>query len=63
MPTHFEGMLLIIFLLAPIQVARAQASAEDAANQPLISTGVTGWVKESGLDDPQLFFRLFPSSV
>ena len=60
MRTHFEWVLVIIFLLGPAHVVQAQSSAENVAGKTLISTGVTGSINASGLDDPQYVLSFVP---
>jgi hypothetical protein len=60
MRTHFEWILAIILLLGPAHVVQAQSGAETAASKSLISTGVTGSINASGLDDPQYVLSFVP---
>jgi len=60
MQTHFEWIVAIVFLLGPAHVVQAQSPAETAASKSLISTGVTGSINASGLDDPQYVLSFVP---
>ncbi len=60
MRIHFEWILASILLLGSGHAARAQSSTENVASKPLISTGVTGSINASGLDDPQYVLSFVP---
>ncbi|MGA2859948.1 MAG: hypothetical protein ABSE40_24020 [Candidatus Sulfotelmatobacter sp.] len=60
MRIHFEWMVASILLLGSGHTVQAQSSAENAASKPLISTSVTGFIKASGLDDPQYVLSFVP---
>lgn len=60
MRTHFAWMLAVIFLSGPARVVQAQNAGESAASKSLISTGVTGSIDASGLDDPQYVLSFVP---
>jgi hypothetical protein len=60
MRIQFGWVLASVLLLGSGRAARAQRSAEAAASKPLISTGVTGRIDASGLDDPQYALSFVP---
>jgi hypothetical protein len=60
MGTHVEWLLAIVFLLGPASVAQAQSPPENVASRSLLSTGVTGSINASGLDDPQYVLSFVP---
>lgn len=60
MRIHFEWVVASILLLGSGHTVQAQSSAENAASKPLISTSVTGFIKASGLDDPQYVLSFVP---
>jgi hypothetical protein len=57
---NIERILASILLLVSGKTALAQSSPENAASKPLISTGVTGSINASGLDDPQYVLSFVP---
>jgi hypothetical protein len=59
MRIHFEWVVASI-LLGSGHTVQAQSSAENAASKPLISTSVAGFIKASGLDDPQYVLSFVP---
>lgn len=60
MQTHFQWIVAGILLLASAHVVQAQSSQEKVVGKPLISTGVTGSINTSGLDDPQYVLSFVP---
>jgi hypothetical protein len=58
MRIHSEWVLAGILLLSPF--VQAQSVGEKAAGGPLMSTGVTGSIQASGLDDPQYVLSFVP---
>jgi hypothetical protein len=60
MRIHFERVLASILFLASARTVQAQNSAENVTGKPLISTGVTGSIKASDLDDPQYVLAFLP---
>jgi len=60
MRVHFEWVLAGILVLWSGRTVKAQSSVESAASKPLISTSVTGFIKASGLDDPQYVLSFVP---
>jgi hypothetical protein len=55
---HSEWALAGILLLSP--VVQAQSSVPKAPDEPLMSTGVTGSIRASGLNDPQYVLSFVP---
>jgi hypothetical protein len=53
MRIHFVRMIAGICLLASGTILSGQEIGDKAAEEPLLSTGVTGSIRASGLDDPQ----------
>jgi len=53
-------MLASILFLGSEHTVLSQNSAENVASKPLISTGVTGSINASGLDDPQYVLAFLP---
>jgi hypothetical protein len=60
MQLHFEWMLAFILFLWSGHALQAQNSAENVDSKSLISTGVTGSISASGLDDPQYVLTFLP---
>jgi hypothetical protein len=60
MRIHFEWMLASLLFMGPGHVVQAQNSVQNVAGKPLISTGVTGSINASGLDDPQYVLAFLP---
>lgn len=58
--TRAVGILAGVLLLALAGAAQAQKPATNKAETPLFSTGVTGSIGESGLDDPQYVLSFIP---
>src|SRR5271157_4158728 len=58
MRIHSGWVLAGILLSSPVVLA--QSSEVKVANNPLISTGVTGSIRTSGLDDPQYVLSFVP---
>jgi len=61
MRIHLTWISATVFLLgvAPSCV-KAQTAAKPTANKPLLSTGITGSIRASGLDDPQYVLSFVP---
>jgi hypothetical protein len=53
-------MLASLLFMGSGHVVQAQDSAQNVAGKPLISTGVTGSINASGLDDPQYVLAFLP---
>jgi len=61
MRIHFAGMLAAVLLVVGSGHAlQGDKPAENTASKPLISTGVTGSISASGLDDPQYVLSFVP---
>jgi len=60
MRIHFEWVFASMLFLGSGHTLQAQNSAENVASKPLISTGVTGSINASGLDDPQYVLGFLP---
>ena len=60
MRIHSEWMLASLLFMGSGHVVQAQDSAQNVAGKPLISTGVTGSINASGLDDPQYVLAFLP---
>jgi hypothetical protein len=60
MRNYCQCVLICIWPLLATQAAQAQSPAEIVAENPLISTGVTGSINASGLDDPQYVLSFVP---
>lgn len=60
MRIHFAWLLAAGLLLGPGPGAQAENPAGSTGSQPLLSTGVTGSVRASGLDDPQYVLSFVP---
>jgi len=60
MRIHLEWMLASLLFMGSGHVVQAQDSAQNVAGKPLISTGVTGSINASGLDDPQYVLAFLP---
>jgi len=60
MRRDLKWALVGILLLISPRPAQAQSTAENIATKPLISTGVTGSINASGLDDPQYVLSFVP---
>src|SRR5271166_2713356 len=60
MRNHSKWALAWILLSGAGSIVYAQGSVPRAADEPLISTGVTGSIKASGLDDPQYVLSFIP---
>jgi len=60
MGTRLRCVFVIISLFGPAHVVQAQDSADNFASKPLITTGVTGSINASGLDDPQYVLSFVP---
>jgi len=53
MRIHFGGVIAGVFLLASSTILSGEETGGSAPEEPLLSTGVTGSIRASGLDDPQ----------
>jgi len=60
MRNHSKWALAWILLSGAGSIVYAQGSVPRAADEPLISTGVTDSIKASGLDDPQYVLSFIP---
>ena len=60
MRVHLEWMLASLLFMWSGHVVQAQNSPQNVAGKPLISTGVTGSINASGLDDPQYVLAFLP---
>src|SRR6267154_216400 len=60
MRIHFERVFASMLFLGSGHTLQAQNPAENVASKPLISTGVTGSINASGLDDPQYVLGFLP---
>jgi hypothetical protein len=63
MRVRFVWMIAGVLLLLSATILSGQESGGTPAQEPLLSTGVTGSISASGLDDPCMFCHLFLSSV